>query len=144
MIIIKILQILVFASWIAFILYSYFRWRKKLVEVAEKNNLTVAFECKKCQTIHRYPYSEFLKIIRKVRNEKTIRSGTRIYRQREYKYECSQCQSKQWQKQIDINPFFQEKSKAGFSSITYKFVGSIFGYSILVVVLMALLSNFID
>lgn len=124
---ITIAQIIVYVLWLSFTIYSYFNLKKKIKNLANTNEITVPFQCKKCQTIHQYTFDEYLKTIRKVRNTTTVRintfpTGSIVRRAREYKDICKTCNSKQWLILLKIHVFSdtsceQEHRKLVFSTI---------------------------
>lgn len=121
-IVVEILKILLFASWCIFTIYTYFQLKRNMKDLAIRNNVTVPFECKKCHTVHEYPYSEYLKIIKRVRNEYTSRYGRTIHRYREFKYPCEICGTKQWQKLLRFHPFLGSTCQSEFKSILIRAV----------------------
>lgn len=133
-----IAQILVFVGWISFTIYSFFNARKKIKNLANSNGLKVSFECKKCHTIHNYSYDEYTKIVRKVRNETTVRNFSSIKRTKEYKYPCQVCESKQWQKQLTINPFIGTPNEKEYFKIFIFFVIKVFACGIFVALFFGL------
>lgn len=119
-VVVEILKILLYASWCIFTVYTYFQLKRKMKDLAIRNNITMPFECKKCHTVYEYSYSEYLKIIKKIRNEYITRLGGTIHRYREFKYPCEICGTKQWQKQLRFHPFFGTECHSEFKSILIK------------------------
>lgn len=112
--------------------------------LANENGLTVPLECKKCHTIHQYPFDEYLKIIRRVRNETEVRSFNSVKRIKEYKYPCSVCNSKQWKILYKIHPFINTPYQEEYSKIIISAIVKVLVCSILAVLFFSITENFIQ
>lgn len=139
-IIIEILKIILFLSWILFTVYTFFQLKRNTKTLANKCKLTVPFECKKCHSIFEYPYDVYLKIIKVVRTDYQARFGAGIRRYKEFKFLCKKCGSKQWQRQIRLYPFVGSPCEAEYRYLLIKAVAKIFVIGILASLSLSLLS----
>ncbi len=92
-IILRIPLIIGFVIWIFFAVYFFIDMRKKIRLAAEKNGVMVVFECKHCNRQRKYPYSEYMEIVKHPRKKIQSLSST----QNQYLFNCETCGEKHYQ-----------------------------------------------
>lgn len=138
-VVLEIIRILIFVSWITFILYTYFRFKKEIKDLANRYDIRVPFQCKECHSIYNYPYETYLRIVKRIRKEYSARFGSGIHRSREYKCPCEKCGTNQWQKQLQLFPFSGSACQAQYRNLLIKMAVKLFAGSFLVVFGMSIL-----
>ena len=96
--IVIIIQVVLFITWIVLVVYFYFEMRRKIKALAAEYNATIPMECKSCHYKREYTYDEYLKIIRKPRNEIQKKTLGKTSTKLEYRFRCEGCNEKHYHK----------------------------------------------